>query len=347
MTAAILAMGAATPIGLSAATASAAYFADLPNHREHPFFVDKRGAPVSMAYVDGIDALPEAERIALLAQAALADLLRDLPGDVATPADLLLALPSARPGIDEAALGQTVVEALRSFAPALSIVGVKVGHFDQAGGVMALGAARMRAAQAGARPSLVIAADSLVGPDALDWIDAGDRLLSPANAFGLIPGEAAGALLIGPPGSVAGLPGVAAVVGYGEGRETHDKPPGPWLGRGLSRAVLTATEGMPEAEVRPGHIFADLNGEPWRADSFGHALTRFAPRLADGSALHVLANRTGDIGAAFGIVAAIFAVIGRAKGFLPGRHAGICAMAGPGARAAVVLDLGPEGRLWE
>ena len=49
MTAAILAMGAATPIGLSPARASPAYFADLPNHREHPLFVDNRGAPVSMA----------------------------------------------------------------------------------------------------------------------------------------------------------------------------------------------------------------------------------------------------------------------------------------------------------
>ncbi|MFN0113195.1 MAG: hypothetical protein ACKVPY_00810 [Paracoccaceae bacterium] len=344
MKAAILSVGAVTPIGMTAGTTAAAWAADVPNHRMHPFFVDDRGQEVLMAYLDAVTPLAEGERMAMLAAGAVDEAVRALPGGIA--ADLLLALPSPRPGID-AAVVQRIVAAVRAAAePKLTIREVRRGHHDHAGGVMALGAALARAAGPEARASLVVAADSLIGPDALDWLTGAGRLFSTANPFGPIPGEAAAAVLVGPPSLVqrVGLAPFAALVGYGETRETADKPPGPWLGRALSEAIGLATDAMAAAGLKAGALFPDLTPEPWRADTLGMGLVRVADRfeLADG--MSVLANRTGDIGAAHGVVSAIVAGFARRSGALAARHACVVGMgAATGARAAVLIDLGEEG----
>jgi len=340
---AILGVGACTPIGLRADSAAAAYYSDIPNIQIHPRFIDAGGQRVSMAFVDAIERPREADRMAMLATAAVRDLLAQ-PGVGGQEADLLLALPAYRPGFDHEDARGFTAKIRDCLGSAIALGEVVMCQHDQAGGVVTLAMAMDRNAPGRGRHCVVVAADSYVGADTLDWIEADQRLKTEENPFGLIPGEAAAAMLLGPP---ATRPGTPSIVGSGLVRETADAAPGPYLGRALSGALLGATDALASRQVPVKHLFVDLNGEIWRTDSFGNALVRASPRFALEESFNILANRVGETGAAYGVLAAVFAVIGRRIGMLDGRHACICGSSSrSGARAAVVLDLGEGTSPW-
>lgn len=332
----IVAMGACTPIGLWAEAAAAAYFSEISGIQLHPRFIDAGGARVSMAFVEAVESTREADRMAELALAAIRDMLTQ-PDGGGQEADLLLSLPAYRPGFGPED-ARALVEKIRgSVESAFSLREVVTGQYDQAGGVMAIATAMNRIANGGRRHCIVVATDSYIGADSLDWFEAHQRLKTVTNPFGLIPGEAAAAMLVGPATSRNRV----QVIGGGLRREIADESPGPYLGRALSRALLDATAPLAERETPIRHLFVDLNGEIWRTDSFGNALMRASSRFALGESFNVTANRVGETGAAFGVLAGILAAVGSRTRMLEGRFACICGSAtSGGARAAVLLDLG-------
>ena len=89
----IVAVGARTPLGLTAQSSAAAARAGISRVGAHPFMVDGNGDPLRCAYDAALDpALVAYQRVAKLAQSALDQILVKLEGGQL----LLLASPENR-----------------------------------------------------------------------------------------------------------------------------------------------------------------------------------------------------------------------------------------------------------
>jgi len=102
-----MAIGARTPVGLTAETAAAAVRARISRISEHPFLVDVRGERVRMAR-DGLlePDLFGVPRMIALARSALDEVLGKLgPRALGLRMTLLVGLPELRPGWTERDVG--------------------------------------------------------------------------------------------------------------------------------------------------------------------------------------------------------------------------------------------------
>lgn len=150
------------------------------------------------------------------------------------------------------------------------------------------------------RRALVLGVDSLVGEDELRWLAFHRRLKTPERPVGLMPGEAAAALLLESETEArrrqavpAGL--VTAVEFLNPPREIRDEPPGLLLARAIEATVARVS--------RVHTIYGDLNGEEWRARQWGTALVRFAQQPPfQGVRQSWPATSLGDTGAASGAI---------------------------------------------
>jgi 3-oxoacyl-[acyl-carrier-protein] synthase-1 len=100
-----VAVGARTPVGLTAESAAAAVRAGLAWIEAHPFIVDMRGESVLLARDGLLDAgLFGPERMLTLARFALAEVLAKLSAKarLCGQVPLLVGLPEPRPGFTEA-----------------------------------------------------------------------------------------------------------------------------------------------------------------------------------------------------------------------------------------------------
>lgn len=149
---------------------------------------------------------------------------------------------------------------------------------------------------------IVIGIDSLTGQGDLDALVAMNRLRTPKNQVGLIPGQAASAVLV--EDGDAACSRNAMIQGWihdiSAARETMDildADANP--GNGLAGAMRKS---LGERKLCPG-IYSDINGEKWRALQIGNALTMISSDYIVSDSLVVTpAGSFGDIGAASGAV---------------------------------------------
>ncbi|MFY0570111.1 hypothetical protein ACN28E_40675 [Archangium lansingense] len=177
-----------------------------------------------------------------------------------------------------------------------SVQVLSAGHVGVA---RALELAGRRARVGSASRCLVVAADSYVDPDAVDWLTWQRRLKVPGRAVGLMPGAAAAAVMVeAPQGLRARKAKVRAWVDrvcFGAAQDRAASRDG----AGLAAAV--------EPLLEPGtglvaDLLCDLNGEEWRAQGYGNALVRLGALLGQ-RALILPALSLGDTGAASGAIA--------------------------------------------
>ncbi|MCY1074092.1 hypothetical protein [Archangium lansingense] len=177
-----------------------------------------------------------------------------------------------------------------------SIQVLSAGHVGVA---RALELAGQRARAGSARRCLVVAADSYVDPDALDWLAWHRRLKVPDRAVGLMPGEAAAAVMVESQQSVrARKAKVRAWVDRVSFGAAHDRASSR-DGAGLAAAVAPLLE---PGTGLAADVLCDINGEEWRARGYGNALVRLGARLGQ-HALILPAGSLGDTGAASGAIA--------------------------------------------
>jgi 3-oxoacyl-[acyl-carrier-protein] synthase-1 len=303
----IVAAGCLFPSGPGMPLASCALRAMLPLNTFHPYCVDQTGNRIKVSWFHdpttfGIDRWLE------LARGALVDLYAQLPDPLPAAlregaGSLWLALPdAARPGVP-AQLADSIVASLPkeplNFGSYRSSQG---GHATAVDLIQEI-------VQAKPSPSsfaVVLAVDSWLPPDSLQWLDAQGLLQGagrPANRevwrspYGRIPSEGAAAVLLG--GSDSGW---CPILGVGIADElilrTDTRP---CTGQGLTQAAQQALKGLaPEQRIR--RVVVDLNGEPYRADQFGFTALRVASHLADGWKQQTPALVTGDVGCATALV---------------------------------------------
>ncbi|WP_437609338.1 hypothetical protein WMF20_50070 [Sorangium sp. So ce834] len=335
----IAAIGAVSAIGDSAVMTAVSARARISGVREHPYMVDRAGQPLKAAlarYID-VDAEPEL-RVRTLLERAVAPCAAAWPAGAGALEAVLGCAEVGRPGLPPG-LGEGLSEAL-SAAAGGAISTVIVERRGHAAGLLGVARALGRVALGGAEACLVAAVDSYAFPDTLDALDRMGRLRSAHNAWGFVPGEAAGACLLCSERFAARwrLPVLGRVVSAGTAEEQAlPFTEGICTGAGLTRAVRAALEGLhPDALV--DEVVCDFNGARYRADEMGFLVARLPSRLAGGSPWAPAAS-WGDIGAASGLLAITTACVLAERAFPRGPNVLVWASSDDGARGAVLLHL--------
>src|SRR6516164_6466142 len=118
---------------------------------------------------------------------------------------------------------------------------------------------------------VIAGVDSYSQPETLEWLEACEQLHGAGalnNAWGFVPGEAAGALLVVRNSVADAFRDVllAQVAGVGTATESKCiKSQTVCIGEGLTGAFQRALQALAPGEL-VSDIYCDLNGEPYRAD---------------------------------------------------------------------------------
>jgi 3-oxoacyl-[acyl-carrier-protein] synthase-1 len=337
----IVAVAARSSVGLTAESSAAAFRAGIDRVREHPFMVDAAGEPLRCAMDARLaPTLLGAPRVSALALAVIEELSAKLSPALerVLGARALLILPESRPGFDDA----DAQSALRAVSTATPWASVELGPRGHAGGLAALDMARRWIAE-GAPLVVIIAADSYLAADTLDWLEEDRRLHRADIRSGFTPGEAAVGLALMPEADrrSAGLPALARVRATGQAQEHRSrKSEAGLLGEGLAEALRHIIAEVRLPKERADGLYGDINGERHRSEDWGFALLRCPELVRDGSAYLTPASAFGDIGAATGVMSALLATQAWARGYAAGEGALIWSGSDGGLRAAALLQRG-------
>lgn len=334
----ILAMGARTPVGLTAESSAAAVRARISRLKEHPFMVDDAGDRVRAAFDPLLSAdLLGMDRLGPLLESAIREAIGKL-GTLPTPtAEVLLALPEARPGFPEGAARKVAEAVSRSLGPHYRVELTGQGH---AGALRCLEVAEDRVTRRPSEICIVAGADSYFHGDTLDWLAEQGQLSASHVRGGFIPGEAAGALVLG--GAISrrrlGLRTLAHIRAVKTAVEKHpQKSEHEGLGEGLTVAVQGVVESLRLPDDAVDAVFCDINGERYRSEEWGFAVLRLGQALRTFD-YEAPCGSWGDVGAASGVLFSILAARSWARAYARGPRALVWCSSEGGLRGAALLE---------
>ncbi|SCX77866.1 beta-ketoacyl synthase N-terminal-like domain-containing protein [Nitrosospira sp. Nsp13] len=339
----ILGLGASTPIGRNVWASAAAARAGICGFSEHPFMIDTAGEPMRIARAPWLDVgIEGVERYCTLLFPAIDEALAPIQQLEQRPVKvgLALGLPPSRPG-QPVDLSKDILGAIaqRYTGFFVYVISFEAGH---AAGLLAMDAAIKSCTAQSVEACVVAGVDSYLAPETLEWIEECDQLHGGGplnNAWGFIPGEAAGALLIST-GEFAHqneLESFGEIIGVGISREIKlIKTDEVCVGEGLTQAFRAALhELMPGEQVH--NVFCDLNGETYRADEYGFTALRTKEYFRAVTDFITPADCWGDIGAASVVLYSGLAVICHRKRYGKGPLSMVWASSEMGERGAMVI----------
>jgi 3-oxoacyl-[acyl-carrier-protein] synthase-1 len=334
----ILAVGARTPLGLTAESSAAAVRGGIARLGRHPFLVDERGEMVRAAVDTRLEQrLLGWERIALLLTSAISEALGKLGALPRCNIEVLLALPECRPGFSDSDT-ERVVQALAR-VERWAELRFKVAGRGHAGVILAAQLAVERLSKGRTDLCVVAGGESYFVGETIEWLDANRQLTGENVRSGFIPGEAAGALVVATDAMRRRLRlgGRATLVGVHTAFEANRiKSEDDVLGEGLTAAVAGAMSRLRLPEESVDAVYCDINGERYRSEEWGFTVLRVERALRD-SAYEAPANLWGDIGAASAALGCVLAVQAWARGYAAGPRALVWASSEGGLRGAFVL----------
>jgi 3-oxoacyl-[acyl-carrier-protein] synthase-1 len=345
----VTAFGASTPVGRDAWSSAAAVRAGICGFVEHPFMIDSAGQPMRLAVAPWLDLECQGpDRFEALLVPAIEQALAPLDaanGRVRTA--LALACAPPRPGRPDDLESSLAAAVVRRFPNRFAAVATSaIGH---AGGLLGVEAA-WRKIDEGAFDACVIAGvESHAAPETLEWLEQTERLHGAGslnNAWGFVPGEAAGAVLL--VGDAAlhrlGLESLSSILSLGTGFEQNRiRTQTVCIGEGLTAAFRAGLAGLPAGRLVTD-IVCDMNGEPYRADEFGFAALRTGEHFVSASDFVTPADCWGDVSAAFVPLALALSTIAGRKTYANGPLALVWASSDSGERAAALVDTVPARR---
>ena len=340
--------GARTSVGMTALASAAAVRCGITGFAEHPFMVDSSGKKMIVARAPYLGDERGAERlVALAANAALEALgpvsrIRDRMKRIA----VTVGLPEARPGQLE--MTKTIAEQFSAALLDTGLIGrvetIRVGH---AAGVLAIQAAQRELAAGIEEFHLVGGVDSYLDPETLEWLERCEQLHSAGptnNAWGFIPGEAAGFCLLASEAACLRykMTVPCRILAAAVTREASlIKTDTVCIGLGLTAAVRQVLTALPES-VKVDRIICDQNGEAYRADEFGFMLVRLSEHFNGGSDFLAPADCWGDVGAASVPLSVALAAAAAERGYAHGPHYLVWASSEGGERGAALVQLNVE-----
>ena len=197
----IIGLGASTPIGRNVWTSAAAARAGICGFYEHPYMIDTAGEPMRVARAPWLDvSITGADRFCALLFPTLDEALftiNHLFSESSVKMGLALAEPPSRPGQPQE-LSEAILAAVKTRYGEifLHIRHFPVGH---AGGHLCLDFAAKQFTAKALDVCLVAGVDSYLEPETLEWLEECDQIHGAGplnNAWGFIPGEASGAVLL-------------------------------------------------------------------------------------------------------------------------------------------------------
>lgn len=344
----VAAIGMVTPVGVDAAQSCASMRAGIHRFRELEDYLVlpdesslEEGEHLIGARVPLLQDTVSAARAPGLLLAALQELIDNAAitrRDIAAMR-LFIVLPG-NPAQRE--FGRETEETLRTQLRAMLGRGTSEPVFINVGkhGVYhALQQATLALNQGSFSGAVLLNVDTLHDRQVLNALDHQGRLKSARNLDGLIPGEAAVALLLRPP-ATHGNPGTGFALQLGAigiGTESNTIASDlPSSGTGLSEAIRAATG--QDAEARPiSWVACDLNGESYRAREWGLSRVRLGKLFADHVALWHPADCIGDVGVASGGVLLAMVIRALQHGYAPSSQCLVWSSDDQGTRAAVLV----------
>lgn len=341
-------VGATTAIGRDAWASAAAVRAGVSGFSQHPYMIDTAGEPMKAAIAPWLDiGLTGVERFEALLLPAIDQALAPVTEADTGPARVALALglPDPRVGLPPD-LQPELVKLIGARYPSVfaAVAAFPNGH---AAGLLALEAAAKKLVEGAFDACVVAGVDSYIEPETLEWLEECDQLHGAGplnNAWGFMPGEAAGGVLLVRHGFIEriGVEPLARLLGVGTAFEPKRiKTETVCIGEGLTQAFRTALQGLPEG-AKVTDVYCDMNGEPYRADEYGFTCLRTKEFFESAADFVAPADCWGDVSAAGGPLHIGLAVIAGVKGYANGMSAFSWASSEGGERAAAVIELDGE-----
>jgi 3-oxoacyl-[acyl-carrier-protein] synthase-1 len=297
----ILATGLCTPLGLDA-EANRAEFLAGSNRFSESDVLDKQRLPIRASLATPKwTTFKRWSRMGRLAHFALRDCLQQVESKRPASIPLFLGLPTEKSGgiVDETALLKVMLKGM----PEGNIQVPPENRFrlGRASFFYALEAA-CRHLQTTTQPVLVGGIDSLCDRTSLTYLSLLGRNLGPTNSDGILPGEAAGFVLLSRelPVNAKSRPRIAAWSTSKEPR--HFQQGEPNLGEGLSAAFRSLRTVADSGKWRPDHLMSCQTGERFWAQEFSTAYMRNASLMPEPLRGNLVAEWLGDVGAASGAV---------------------------------------------
>jgi 3-oxoacyl-[acyl-carrier-protein] synthase-1 len=330
-------------VGLSAPEVAASVRSGTMRLTETPIR-DNRFQPVTLAEVpeEGLPPLHEKleaagltareARLLRLADPALRECLACLPLNASLPQPpLILSLP-------ESETTRVLDESRFLDALAVQVGGFSRKHCEaffrgRSGGLRALARA-VEWLDAGAPLVVVGGVESYRDLFVLGALDREQRLKSPTNLDGFVPGEGAAFLLLTRRGSAIASQAIATLSGFAAALEPgHLYSEQAYRGDGLAAALTAA---LADGSTPIADVYSSMNGESHWAKEWGVAFLRNRSRFLEGHGMHHPADCHGDTGAAAGPLMVGLASLGIRDGY---RHAPslVYASSDRGERAAVIV----------
>jgi 3-oxoacyl-[acyl-carrier-protein] synthase-1 len=313
---AILGVGLVSGVGLTAAESCAAIRCGINNFQETRFTGNSRDWLVGSA-VELEEPWRGITKLAKMAARATRECLDTAPiRDAAQIPVLLCTAEEDRPGrfenLDRALLDGIERELGITLHPNSRVVAQ-----GRVGGAVALLQARRMMQEGRCTRVIVAGVDSFLVSGTLAAYDIAGRLLTANNSNGFIPGEAAGALLLGIHEEAISTPLLCCGLGFAREPAPFDSGK-PLRADGLVQAIRAALNeaGLPLRDF--DHRIADVNGEQYRFKEAALAITRLLRHRKELFSLWHPVDCVGEVGAAtLPIMLAILAT-GARKDYLPG-----------------------------
>lgn len=337
----VVGIGAYTAVGLNAASTAAAVRAGVDEFEEHPFMLNRQGEPYVLAMAPAIEpTLIGADRYVTLATWSLQEALQPLieAGVPQPPLTALVALPERRPGLPSA-LAEQLTQWLghpRADHPAFQRV--LTAHNGHSAGLSALATAGRLLSAGDSQFCLVGGIDSYTDPQTLEWLEQNEQLHTEINAWGFVPGEAAGFALVctEQAANQYRMPIKARITAVTTKTEQHViKSESVCIGEGLTQALRETLSALPP-NGQVNQILCDQNGEVYRADEFGFMICRLSEHLEDVSRFNAPADCWGEVGAATGPLLLNLAIAAAERGYSHGLYTRVSASSEAGGRAAAL-----------
>ncbi|MEW6518165.1 MAG: hypothetical protein AB1461_02015 [Thermodesulfobacteriota bacterium] len=333
---ALIASGMVTSVGLNAPACCAAIRCGIDNNRETPF-LDQGGEWISGAMVPLEKPWRGVSRLQHMLVPAIRECLAAVAGVQHENIPLFLCVaeperPGRISGLDTGFLARVEEDLEVRFHPQSALLAQ-----GRIGPVRAIRQAAEMMERGQAACCLVAGVDSFLEAETLSVYEEKLRLLCSGNSNGFIPGEGAGAVLLGPAGSLreAGL--IIRGLGFGHENaaiESEEPLRADGLVAAIRESLAVAGFRMEDLDFR----ITDANGEQYLFKEATLALSRILRQRREEFDFWHPADCLGEVGAATAPIVLGLAEAALRKGYAPGP--GILCHFGndDGGRAAVIVS---------
>ncbi|KIG17739.1 3-oxoacyl-(acyl-carrier-protein) synthase [Enhygromyxa salina] len=323
-----------------AETSAAAVRAGLVRLQEYPYAL-ANGEPVTAAFdAQFATTLNGRPRLFGLLASVFAEVERRLTpaGGLPDRLHVLLSLPEGRPGFSDDDATEVARAVFTHFQGKGIDAFVEVAGRGHAGGIVAVQRALQEHERGADGPFIIVGVECYLDIHTIAWLDRQGLLAQPQVRNGFVPGEGAGCMVLASGDRRRQLrwPSLAVLGGVGTGHEAQlrDSDMGSF-GVGMTHAVLSAAAGLAETEVDT--IYIDLNGERYRSEEWGFVALR-THGLWRSLEYDAPSDCWGDVGAAWGPLAAVLAVRSFVRGYARGPRAMVLGGSLSGLRGAMILQ---------